>query len=128
MEEKVLTKEDILGMEDLQRERIYIPEWKGTVIVRGLTTAERDDFESQIFTGEGKNRKFNAKDLRSKLLSFSICNEAGERIFSDSDVEKLGKRSARATDKLFAKAQELSGIGEKDVEELLKNSKPDQPA
>lgn len=127
-EKKILSKDEILGTEDLPREEVFVKEWKGSVIIKGLTASERDDFESQIFTGEGKSRKFNYKDLRARLLSLTICNEAGERIFSDGDIEKLGKKSGKIMDRLFDKAQKLSGIGQTDLDELLKNSKPDQPA
>lgn len=124
---KKLSKEDIFNSVDLPREIIEIKEWDGEVTIRGLTGSERDEFEAQIFTGEGKNRKFNHSNLRARLLTLTICDEAGNRIFSDADVEKLGKKSSKIMDKLFAIAQRLSGLGEKDVAELLKNFKPDQP-
>jgi len=123
MGEKLLSKDEILNVEDWSREEIFIPEWKGSVIVRGLTASERDDFEANIFTGDGKNRKFNHKDLRARLLSLTICNEAGERLFSDADIEKLGKKNGKVMDRLFGISQKLSGIGQTDLEDLLKNSK-----
>ena len=128
-ERKVLSKDDILSAKDLPREEIFVKEWKGSVIIRGLTASERDSFEAEIFTGEGKNRKFNYKDLRARLLSLTICNgNNDERLFTDADIVALGKKSGRVTDKLFAIAQRLSGIGQMDLDELLKNSEPGQPA
>jgi hypothetical protein len=126
-ERKILSKDEILGVEDLPREEVYVPEWKGSVIIRGFTAAERDEFEANIFTGEGKGRKFNHSNLRARLLSLTICNEVGGRIFSDIDIEKLGKKSAKVMDKLFGISQKLSGIGQTDLDDLLKNLKPDQP-
>jgi len=128
MDEKVLTKEAILGSEDLPVESIFIKEWGKSVMLRGLTSAERDQFETTLFVGEGKTRKQNFSNMRARLLAFTICDEKGTRLFADSDSDALGKKSAKVLNKLFAKAQELSGIGEADVEELLKNSEPDQPA
>lgn len=122
-----LSREEILSVDDLPREEVVISEWKGSVFVRGLSGAERDDFESGSWTGEGKNRKFNYSNLRARLLSLTIVNETGDRLFSDADIEKLGKKSGKVMDKLFGIAQRLSGIGEKDLDELLKNSSPGQP-
>lgn len=121
--EAILTnKESILMISDLPIDPVYIAEWKSNVYVRGLTAFERDQFESTLFTGEGKTRKQNFSNMRARLLVLTICDEKGNRLFSDTDADILGKKSAKALNKLFAKAQELSGIGEKDVEELIKNS------
>lgn len=119
---KFLSKEEILGIRDLPFEEIEIKEWGGRVRIRGLTASEKDEFEFQIFTGEGKNRKFNYKDLRARLLSLTICNESGERLFSDGDIERLGKKSGKVIDRLFGIAQRLSAIGQRDLDDLLKNS------
>jgi len=127
-EKKILSKDEILATEDLPRETVFVKEWKGSVIVRGLSASERDEFESTTFTGEGKSRKFNYKNLRARLLSLTICNEAGDLIFSDADIEKLGKKNGKVMDNLFGIAQKLSGIGQTDLEDLLKNSKPDPVA
>lgn len=123
-----LTKEEILNADDLPREEIYIKEWGKSVTLRGLTSAERDQFETTSWIGEGKSRKFNLSNMRARFLVLTICDEKGIRLFADTDADSLGKKSAKALNKLFGKAQELSGIGEADVEELLKNSEPDQPA
>jgi hypothetical protein len=42
-------------------------------------------------------------------------------MFSDQDVTKLGKKSARALDRVFDVSQRLSGITKEDVEDLAKN-------
>ena len=38
----MLTREQILGLSDLPREEVRIPEWGGVVFVRALTGSERD--------------------------------------------------------------------------------------
>ncbi len=48
----------------------------------------------------------------------AICDEEGKPLFTRSDVEKLGQKSAAVLDRLFTVAQRLSGVAEKDVEEL----------
>lgn len=121
-EKKILTKDDILGLNDLPFEEIEVKEWGGIVRVRGLTSYERDEFESQSFVGEGKTRKFIYANMRARLISKTVCNENGDCLFSDADIEKLGKKSGKVMDRLFAVAQRLSGIGDKDLDDLIKNS------
>lgn len=104
--------------EDLKRETVPVPEWGGEVIVRTMTGAERDTFESEITGKKGVNRD----NIRAKLLARVLINEEGKRLFSDNDIADLGDKSGNVLDRLFGIAQNLNGIGAKDVEELEKNS------
>jgi hypothetical protein len=115
----ILTKKDILTADDIKRELVTVPEWGGDVLVRGMTGAERDKFESGI--REQKNNGFvlNLANVRAKLSSLTICDEDGKRLFSEQDVQALSGKSASALQRIFAVAQKLSGIGDEDVQELM---------
>ncbi len=117
-----LTRDEILQADDLEMEVVKVPEWGGEVLVRGLTGTERDAFEGSIITLKGKQSSMNMQNVRAKLVARSIVDEYLERLFSDADVEALGKKSAAALDRVFSVAQRLSGVSDEDVEELAKNS------
>ena len=51
------------------------------------------------------------ENVRARLVSLTLCNEAGTRIFDDSEIVALGAKSARALDRVFSVAQRLNGIG-----------------
>ena len=110
MSEKVvlLSRDAILSAEDLEKELVHVPSWGGHVYVRALTGAERDAFEASMVDQRGRDRKMNLKNLRARLCALTICDEEGNRLFSDSDVEALGKKSAAALTRVFAVAQRLS--------------------
>lgn len=118
---KLLTRDDILKAQDLPTERVFVSEWNGEVIVRGLTAAERDAFEQSIVETRGKNTRMNLRNIRAKLVAMTVVDEQGNRIFSDEDAELLGKKSAAALDRIFSVAQRLSGLRPEDVEELAGN-------
>jgi hypothetical protein len=118
----LLNKADILAALDLPEEDLAVPEWGGTVRVRGLTGAERDAFESSVITGKGKDRDVNLKNLRAKLVAKSLVDESGKSLFGEADVAALGNKSAIALNRVFELAQKLSGLTSEDVEELSKNS------
>ncbi len=122
----LLTRDQILAAEDLKRETIDVPEWGGDVIVRSLTGAERDAFEDSVVRQRGKTRELNLRNARARLVSLSLIDESGTRLFSDGDVEALGRKSAAALDRVFAAAQRLSGLTENDIDELAKNSESGQ--
>jgi hypothetical protein len=118
---KFLTRDAILKAHDLPTEVVEIPEWNGSVIVRGLTGTERDAFEQSIVEQRGKNTRMNLRNIRAKLVALTVVDEEGNRVFSDEDAEALGKKSAAALDRIFAIAQRLSGLRPEDVEELAGN-------
>lgn len=93
----------------------------GEVIVRGMTGVERDEFEAGLITGKGRNRDVNMRNMRARLVSYCVVDDAGERVFSDP--EALGKIRADVLNRLFTVAQKLSGISEEDADELGQPSK-----
>jgi NTP pyrophosphatase (non-canonical NTP hydrolase) len=122
-----LSRDDILAAEDLPRKEIEVPEWKGSVFVRGLTGEERDEFEHQIYSTNGDEKKLNMKNMRARLLSITLCDGQGKRLFTDADIEQLGKKNGDVLTRLFLIAQSLSGLGADDVKKLAKNSKSARP-
>lgn len=128
-EEKVLGREDILNNNDIVIEKVPVPEWGGVVLVKGLTAAERDAFESSMLKGSGKNQKVDTQNIRAKLCSLAIVDKSGKRIFDSLDsINALGKKSVVALNRVYEKASKLSGLRDEDVEDLLKNSGNDQLA
>jgi hypothetical protein len=118
----MLSREQILAVDDLKREVVKVPEWNTEVIVGTMSGTDRDAFETAIFETKGDNTKQNFKNLRAKLLVKTIVDEKGERIFTDADIEALGKKSAKALNRIFQVAQKLNGIGQEAVDEMTKNS------
>ncbi len=118
MNTKPLTRDDILSVQDIEIEEVEVPEWGGTVFVKGMTGTERDRFEASITEQRGKSAKVNMSNIRAKLASESICDEDGTKLFSVKDVTALGAKSASGLDRVFSVAMRLSGITDDDIEEL----------
>jgi hypothetical protein len=121
-----LNKEQILQASDIQLKEVDVPEWGGSVYVKGMTGTERDKFESSIIEMRGSQQRVNMIDVRAKLACYTICDESGKRLFTDNEVKELAKKSASALQRVFDVAQKLSGIGADDVDSLLKNSESAQ--
>jgi len=118
-----LTREQILEADDLKTEIVPVPEWKtgenDSVIVRTMMGTDRDAFDQELLTEEGKS---NLENFRAKLCAYTIVDEEGERLFSQEDIIKLGKKSSLALNRVFIVAQKLNGLAPGDVEEMAKNS------
>ena len=118
----LLSKTAILAADDLQTEELEVPEWGGAVRVRSFTGRERDAFEASMVRGDGRDRKVDLTNMRARLVGLTVIDEAGQRLFTDEEVDLLGAKSGAALDRVFAIAQKLNGLSGADVEELSKNS------
>jgi len=124
----LLNRDAILNVNDIKIQEVDVPEWGGKVLVKTLSGAERDSFEASIVTGVGVNAKMSTENIRAKLVVRSIVGEDGKRFFSDSDAEILSKKSAAALDRIFAVASKLSGVGDDEIKDMVKNSEANQDA
>lgn len=115
---KFAARTEILAASDTPIVEMEVPEWGTWVRVKTLSAAERDQFENSIIQRNGRNVKQNLLNVRARLVATALVDENGAPLFSFDDVEALGHKSARALDRIFAKAQELAGMREEDVEEL----------
>lgn len=127
-----LSAADILGATDLKIIEVEVPEWGGVVGVRGMTGSDRDEWEAGFVTvGKDGATSMDATTafahMRARLLVRCLVHpETGIRLFTSKDIEKLGQKSATVLDRLYEKAQALSGISDDDIEELEKNLGSDQ--
>ena len=120
-----LTKADIekavFGLNDTSMEEVQVPEWKTSIFVRSMNLDERDAWEASITETKGGEIKQNLKDFYSKLIVKTAVDEQGNLLFSEADIPRLQKKSARAMNRIFKVAQRLNGIGQEAADGLEKN-------
>lgn len=122
---RILNRAAILAAEGLTRELVEVPEWGGAVYVRELSGTQRDAFEASVMTlsdKPGEQPKPNLTNARAKLVALSAVDEEGKSLFTLDDVAVLGRKSARALDRVVTVAQRLSGLSASDLEGILGNS------
>jgi hypothetical protein len=121
----MLSRQDIIDCNDIETEVVPVPEWNGEVNVRGLTLAEKDQWTESLMNGPGKELgvgKVNMTGATAKLCALCMRGEDGNILFDESDIPALQAKSASALDRVFQVAQRLSGIGQEEIEETVKNS------
>lgn len=119
---KTLTRDEILGADDLKTESVKVPEWGGVVLVRELTGAERDSWEASVVKTNGTKVTIDSQNMRAKLVALCVVDADGKRVFTEKDAVKLGAKSASALDRVVDTARRLSRIGEDELETLGKGS------
>ena len=122
----MLTRDAILGAQDLKTEDVPVPEWGGSVRVRTMTGTERDAFLRDLKRDEAG--RVIATDYGTRLITFAAVGDDGARLFGDADVAALGAKSGVALQRVFAAADRLNSTSEAAVQEAEKNSSPDPSA
>lgn len=123
MTEKLLTADNIFAANDCVFEDVAVPEWGGTVRVQAMTGEQRDGFEKAILkdkTDPGKGIEMS--DFRARFVARVLVDEKGARLFSDTDVKGLSRKSARALDRVYDVGARLAGMRKEDAEALAGNS------
>jgi len=117
-----LTKEEILGADDIERVEVEVPQWGGTVLVQALTAQQRGVFSNQVVDQKKGGRTIRLQDIQVRLCAISMVDENGRRLFSDAEMHQLAKKSSAALQIVFEAAQRISGLSDEQVEEFVGNS------
>ena len=113
----LLSAEQIVKADDRKHEDVHVPEWDGTVRVRGLSGEDRDAYEAEFVDAKGKPATQRLRNIRAKLLVKCLVDEDGNRLFADNQAKALGAKNGAVVDRLFDVARRLSGIGQDAVAE-----------
>lgn len=123
------TAAEILKADDLVVEELEVPEWDMWVRVSSLGGTDRSNYVNSMVKIEhthgkkGGNTKMtpDLRDAEVRLVSLSLVDESGKRLFSDNQVKDLGRKSAAALGRVGEVAQRLSALGTEDEEEIEGN-------
>jgi len=124
----MLSREELLGINDVKIEDIHVPVWDVDVSIRKLTRGQQDEYSRRRF-GSPKM----TQDIRNKsqevessvdifghdawLVAQGVCDENGKRIFKNTDIPKLDEKDGEAIGFIANQIVKFSGMVE-DIEEL----------
>src|SRR5262249_52890565 len=114
-----LSREAFLAAEDTVTEEVDlsdIPGFAGSLLVRGMTGRERDDFEASMLVRAGGQTVQDVRNSRAKMVARCVIDDDGKRVFTEADVAAIGDKSAAAVARLGDVAARLSGLTEDAVQ------------
>ena len=110
----MLSKGAILAADDIKIKTVDVPEWGGKVGIKVISGTDRDKFE----------QSYSNKDMgnfRVRFLAATLCDENGGRLFTDEEVEELGRKSSLVINRLFSAAFAHCAFTSEAVDELGKD-------
>ena len=115
----VSLRDSILSINDIASELLEVPEWDCTIEVRAMDGATRATLLKQ-FGGETTN---SYESIYPNMVIIGCYDpETNARIFTDNDAPLLLTKSAGVLERVAKKVMEVSGMGEKAVDEAGKSS------
>lgn len=111
----MLTREQILATTDLRTETVEVPEWGGAIRIREMSARRRSEFE-KLAAEQGDDYAV------AWLVAESCVDEAGQRVFTQEDLEALREKSAAALLRVFHAAAQINNLG--NLDQQVKNSEP----
>lgn len=119
----MFTKEQLLAF-GVKQEKVEFE--GGFVYVRGMDGTERDRWEQTTLQAQQKSKSEIYDHMRASIVARTVCDEKGNRLFSDEDIPKVSKMSAAVLDRMYVVGARLSGVSKSDAEELAKNLEGDR--
>lgn len=124
---RVLSADQILDAEDISIEAVEVPEWGGTVYVRAMTAVQRERYLDSMRKVIGEGAKATVQTVfafgSAKLAVLTLCDQNGNLLFdrSPETVEKLGRKSAKAMERVVAASAKLNGLDDEEDKAKEKN-------
>ena len=111
---------DILAIEDIAYETVFVPEWGRSVRLVSLTGLERNRIavaarEQAKRTGEDEANLY----FQARVIAASMVDGEGTHIATQADAEALMKKNGGALTRLFMVAMRLSGMGAEEEQEAI---------
>ncbi|HYI67129.1 MAG TPA: hypothetical protein VEW95_09415 [Candidatus Limnocylindrales bacterium] len=107
----------ILAVNDRQTEVVTVPEWGLRVTLQSLTGNERDDVDAWVQAHRDESGNVKQAGFRTFLISRTAVNSKGELLFTEAQIEALGRKNHLALLRLAEVAARLSKMNETDVDE-----------
>jgi hypothetical protein len=119
-------RNQILNQKDIKSVPVEIPEWVDeqgkaiTVMVKALSALDRSLVLETSVDEWGKTSL--TKLYPQVLVKCTFDPVTGEQVFEEADVDAVMQRNPVATDRIFSKALELSGMQQGALDNARKNS------
>lgn len=106
----MLDKNSLMAAQKLRVEKVAVQELDGNICIRVMTGRELDKYyEETISLIDGQVVPVQENKM-AKLLVKCICDENGNRLFSDDETDKLGSISSLVLVPLYDAAMRLNNM------------------
>lgn len=92
---------------------VDVPEWGLAVYVRTMTLGEMEAVQGFVDAAKSDTNISGVAEMAVRI----ICDENGERVFSDDDADGIREKSHKALTRIVNAFTEVNGIDDETVDE-----------
>lgn len=118
----ILDRAKALQAQDLNSERVSVPEWGGDVLVWQMPEKRRNDFDRW---NKEQCDKSDYSQFNARLAADTVGDESGALLFTHEDIPALLEKSCVVLRRLAAVALRVNKMRKEDDEDAVKNSGSD---
>lgn len=116
---RYLTADDIIAAADLDERDVYVPQWDGTVTIRGFSKARQQELRKRAtIDGEVDTDRLEV----FLFIEGVVDRETKEPLFTAEHYEQLRNKNAAAVDIVLRQITEASGNAPADPQRGLRSS------
>lgn len=115
----MLTRDQILSAPDPAPMKVHVKEWGDDVFVKVMSGAERAGWEAIAFDDDDK--AVTRERFRATVVAKTVCDEAGNLLFGDEDIDALAQKPAPPIVRLSRIGMRINRLRGEDVDEETKN-------
>ncbi len=106
-------RETLAALSERKIVRLEEPGWPGPIFIREMTGRERDAYEAWLIKPDGS---VNQDDYRARSALAVMCDEDGQRLSVESDLELVASIGTSALDVIVTRGRKLSWLGAEGIE------------
>lgn len=93
-----------------------------TVRIQSLSEKEKSAYETRLIAKSGRGViRDRLQDATRRLIAICLVDEKNERIFNNSDIDKIGELDSYVSSRIYDAAQEHCGFNKGDIESTVGN-------
>lgn len=118
----ILDRTKALQAQDLNSERVSVPEWGGDVLVWQMPEKRRNEFDRW---NKEQCDKSDYSLFNARLAADTVGDESGATLFTHEDIPALLEKSSVVLRRLASVALRVNRMRKEDDEDAVKNSDSD---
>jgi hypothetical protein len=122
----MLNKDDILNCNDFDLIEMTVEEWGGIINLKAMSCYHKNKLQKHLAKNnksdsEGNIALTDSSGLLERCVVYSVCDENGVLVFTESDIETLSKKNASVIERIAIKAKKISAFTETIIEDEKKD-------
>jgi len=122
------TPEDLLEADDVLTRDVFVPAINKWFRIRALSAAESERYSNSLvsWNKRGTPQINDRGTAMARLVALSVVDAQGKRMFTEEQVQKLGRQHAVIIKPIYDAAREFSALTDEEIDVLEGNSDGDQ--